>query len=236
MQRAQAATRSVSSFCARSALRASVSAIWCGRPHRKTRAFILSLVLVLGGLAGIVLVRSLAVAGAQHRLATAADAAATEAAASLGTPPHSVPQAAAAPLALESMEAVRRQVPFTIRLPEWLPDGLTLRGAYVGPTQSVAVSYGQSGDPAAGLGLEEGAESASPAGYAFPPSVRQHTLVNGMPATYVHGAWNERGQWQDGADVVFVSWQQGGLIYAVHASGLQLSRDELLRIAESITP
>jgi hypothetical protein len=80
----------------------------------------------------------------------------------------------------------------------------------------------------------------------LPKSREQTVMVNGQPAIYVHGGWRSDGQgdpreslgdlrWDDNIDGAWLSWQDGPGVptYMLAASGLNLSREDMIRIAES---
>jgi hypothetical protein len=54
---------------------------------------------------------------------------------------------------------------------------------------------------------------------------RQKVTVNDQPAIY---------EWVEGKDLGTLSWEQDGFTYTVGGRGLGLSRDSLIRIAETL--
>jgi len=79
----------------------------------------------------------------------------------------------------------------------------------------------------------------------LPKSREQTVMVSDYFATYVHGSWRSDGQgdpnesignhrWDDSRDSAWLSWQEEeGPTYILSASDLKLSREDLIRIAES---
>ncbi len=148
-------------------------------------------------------------------------------------------------ISMPSIEEAQRRVPFPIYLPESLPDGLSMTDIYIitsppsGPRRSIStvgVTY-RDGDGRTvfireTLGVSEGS--------GVPESEIQDSRVNGQPALYAQGGWKPEGdagpslQWVGTMDRKLLSWESGGITYVVDAYGLDLSHDDMIRIAESI--
>ncbi|HVX31336.1 MAG TPA: hypothetical protein VHA53_12725 [Nitrolancea sp.] len=149
--------------------------------------------------------------------------------------------AVAVELPLLSLEEAQQQVNYPIPIPTWIPPGTHLRGAFVSGDGSVSLSYvpngwtGQSSQGGFGIGIRQGA-SAGLGGYEIPSSAIQHVTVNGSPAIYAHGAWDAppNSIWHDDADAAMLSWSADGFVYTLSQGELGLSRDDLIRIAESV--
>ena len=152
----------------------------------------------------------------------------SNAAAAEGTP-WPEPAAEAVPLPRMSFAEAQRRVPFRIRTPAWLPEGLELRWVHVATEPSasgaetpptVILSYRPTnaapGAPSAGLGIEM-RRGPQDGGYVIPASAAEEVLVNGRPATYARGAWThgDRGpvQWDGTADAGMLSWEEGDFTY-----------------------
>jgi hypothetical protein len=77
-------------------------------------------------------------------------------------------------------------------------------------------------------------------GYVIPENVAQTAQVHGRPALYapgglVSGGWLIAGRWDTSIDQGKLSWQdESGLSYVLSYSGLRLSLEDLIRIAESM--
>lgn len=123
-----------------------------------------------------------------------------------------------------SLEEAQRQVTFHIPTPARLPAGLTLKGVRILDSW-VSLSYikQDAGFEYAGLNI-----SIVPGQVADRKHIgvqRQKVMVNGQPAVY---------EWVEGEDLGTLSWQQDGFTYSMGSSRLGLSRDDLIRIAETL--
>jgi hypothetical protein len=147
--------------------------------------------------------------------------------------PATAPRAEEREIPVVTLNQAQEQVSFTIPQPAWLPDGLALKGSHVNPPNWAQVFYARADGKDGGLGLEA-TRGARQGPYAFPNNARQTATVSGQPALYVHGAWTARGEWSDQADAGTLEWSAGGFSYHLSYSGLGLTRDELVRIAESV--
>jgi hypothetical protein len=132
-----------------------------------------------------------------------------------------------------SLAEAQRQVPFAIPQPTWLPEGLILKGAHVSPPNWVNIFYGRTEGGDAGFGIEitygprEGV-------YLYPDAAKQPVMVNGQSAVCVQGAWNEQQEWNATADVAALEWSADGFTYRMGHSGLSLTCNDLIKIAESL--
>lgn len=134
------------------------------------------------------------------------------------------------------LEEVQRQVDFQIRTPTWLPDGIVLRGAVAsGDGQAAVASYRAIRDPNIGLSVQM-RRGRQAGGYGVPASAIEDVWVHGVSAVYARGAWTKDGTWNDSADAHMLSWEDKGFTYYLSSSGLGLSREDLVRIAESLSP
>lgn len=134
-----------------------------------------------------------------------------------------------------SLSAAQQRTPFPIRVPSWLPAGLTLRDATMGTEMppTVMLSYSRADRPSAGMGLQE-IQGLVAGGISVPASRTQDVTVGGKPGIYVHGASEAGGAWSDTVDGGLLSWQAEGMTYVLQYSGLGLSRADLVRVAESL--
>lgn len=148
-------------------------------------------------------------------------------------------------ISMPSIEEAQRRVPFPIYLPRSLPDDLTMIDIYIitsppsGPRRSIStvgVTYrdnvGRTVFIRETLGVSEGS--------GVPESEVQDARVNGRSALYAQGGWQPDGDagpslhWDGTMDRKLLSWESGGITYMVDAYGLDLSREDMIRIAESI--
>jgi hypothetical protein len=143
------------------------------------------------------------------------------------------PRAEVKEMPVVTLAEAQRQVSFKIPEPGWLPEGLTLKGAHVNPPNWASVFYGRADGKDGGLGIEI-AQGAGKTNYVFPDSAKQPVTVNSQPAIYIHGAWNGQGQWNDGEDAAALEWSANGFALYLSGSGLGLSRDDMIRMAESV--
>ncbi len=155
-----------------------------------------------------------------------------------------------------SLEEVRAQINFALRLPAWLPEGLDYTyysihtydpQSWEGSGQKVGVEYGRTPgfDFASGLlrlNANDGPISAPP---LLAESRQQAVTVNGQPGIYVHGGWQDDGRgdpntsigplrWDDQADDAYLTWMQDGVTYLLEAHNLGLDLEDLQRIAASM--
>ena len=54
------------------------------------------------------------------------------------------------------------------------------------------------------------------------------------PAAYAKGGWRSPGAWDETIDLQYLSWEADGMSYVLHDNGVGLSRETLIRIAESL--
>jgi hypothetical protein len=105
---------------------------------------------------------------------------------------------------------------------------------------SLTIVYSKNGAARARLQVTE-AEAGKAMGMIVPESAAQSLTVNGHPASYAHGKWRPANgdpasglQWDSTADDGVLSWDDRGLTYVIWSSGLGLSRDDLVRVGESL--
>jgi hypothetical protein len=151
-------------------------------------------------------------------------------------------------------EEAQRRTPFPILLPTWLPPGVEMTaldaddGSWACPPQEgcgnlelpagVVAMYKKPGDTWSGITLQATKiTSQNYGGYVVDPAAVQDATVNGVPAAYVDRSYEE----QDGqANIVrevdghMLSWEQDGVTYVLQADNLGLTRDQVIRIAESL--
>jgi len=139
-------------------------------------------------------------------------------------------------------DEAQRQVAFSIRVPTWLPTGLTLRGVLVGSSGAVngvpldvkvLTAYRADDGGPGGLHIDQ-VTGAPAGGYGIPAAQTRPALVGGLPATYARGAWQRDGRWDATADAGTLSWADGEFTYVVQYSGLDLSEADLVRLAEGL--
>ena len=146
------------------------------------------------------------------------------------------------PVPMYSLDEAQKLVPYPIPQPSWIPTGFHLRGVFVDGNGLVSLSYVPDGGSTSGrhggfgLSVHPGTEP-SLGGIVIPATAIQHVTVNGAPAVYVQGAWDNQPAalaWHDNADAARVAWAADGFTYLLSGSEMGIGRDELIRIAESI--
>jgi hypothetical protein len=106
------------------------------------------------------------------------------------------------------------------------------------PRPSAIVRFARAHNSAAGGGIHQmpGAERGR---YTVPLDQAKNVQVHGRPAVFAAGAWEmtENGtRWNPGLAAGLLSWSGDGVANALTFSGLSLSREEVIRIAESCVP
>jgi len=99
--------------------------------------------------------------------------------------------------------------------------------------------------PEATLGLDILDRAGLSGGYAAPAGSEQEVEVSGNGAVFVKGAWIRPDEnkppssdniiWDDTADAGMLSWEANGFTYILSGSYLRLSREDYIRIAESVS-
>jgi hypothetical protein len=157
-----------------------------------------------------------------------------------------------------SLAQAQQQVPFPIHLPSWLPEELQLEGidiseggwgcntpeecANLKPPIRVVARYRSISNADANLTIE--ITQVTPeggGGYAVADSAIQAVQVNGQPAVYARGSWEQKQpgnardlQWSDTADSNMLAWIDHDLPYTLTAYNLGLTHEDVIRIAESL--
>ncbi len=126
-----------------------------------------------------------------------------------------------------TLEEAQAQVPFHIPVFTWLPPGLELGGAHVSPPDWAHIYYKptpSSPYPSeAGIGLAV-TRGEDPAQIDIDGTQRRgDIMVNGQPARYWAG--ESRGM---------LRWEADGFSYTLTYSGLDLDREDVKRLAESL--
>lgn len=153
--------------------------------------------------------------------------------------------ASGGPISVPNIGEAQRRAPFPIHLPRVLPEGLTMSDVFIltsppsEPTRSmftVGMTYSYDDERALFIRETQGVSEGS----GVPESQVQDALVNGRSALYAQGGWQRDGdagsslRWDGALDRKLLSWESGGITYVVESYGLNLSRDDMIRVAESI--
>lgn len=115
----------------------------------------------------------------------------------------------------------------------WLPEGMQRVDTDISNLpQSIGNIYGFSnGDE--GTIIVEITQGNKENPEAFPKGAQQPVTVFGLSGTCMPGAWDEQGQWQSDADAGTLAWSGEGFSYRISHTKLELSCEDLLRIAGS---
>jgi hypothetical protein len=154
-----------------------------------------------------------------------------------------------------SQAEIQSRLPFALPVPGWLPEGLTYQGGLIvedpsgkacgqatcstnTPIYDIVLTYGWEDPSKSWLNLQIWSGQPS-GGYVFPQSAAQSVQVNGRAATYALQTWGadpQAGRMNPGG-MQALSWQdQNGFTYLLTTESLELSRQDLIRMAESIKP
>jgi len=141
-----------------------------------------------------------------------------------------------------SLADAQAHVGFPIHTPSWLPASVAFVGVRVlPPADDPELVFLAGGRRLTGPGLRIGErQGTGGGGSAVPASAIENVMVNGRPAVYAKGDYEEAvgqgpgGVWTPGADVQELSWEQSGITYDLTASGLRLTREDVIRVAESV--
>jgi hypothetical protein len=157
-----------------------------------------------------------------------------------------------------SFDEVQARVGFPIPQPAVIPEGLALaathfshyppRGGESTPQTVVVLAYRPAGGPAAepeaALTLVVTDRTVVEGCYAVPAAAEEQVTVNGAPAVYARGAWERTNDdeppalanmaWDAGTDAAMLSWEAEGYTYTLQGFLLGLSREDYIRIAESV--
>lgn len=141
-----------------------------------------------------------------------------------------------------TLDEARQTFPAAFSLPAWLPDGYQMN-----PELSLT-DFSENGNHFVSLLVtyqDEARGTAfflninhSPAGEEYSqiigPGSVEEVSINGRPAGLVRGIWNSQTRQWDDDQHLSLFWQAGGAAYDLSAHEFALSKEDLLRIAESI--
>jgi hypothetical protein len=157
-----------------------------------------------------------------------------------------------------SFHEAQAQVDFPIPQPAVVPEGLELWATHVseypardgqdGSQTIVVLQYLPAGglvvDTTPALSLLITNKTGLQGGYAVAAGAEESVAVNGAPAVYARGAWERIAEdeppaqanlfWDAGSDAAMLSWEADGFTYTLQGYLLGLSREDYIRIAESV--
>lgn len=160
------------------------------------------------------------------------------------------------------LRELQTQAPFAVAPPAWLPGELHYTGGFVDTTttgsQATLVFHRSDADGASAIDLvgqpllfmlvSNGVIENRPLlaeEQVAPVQIRPQSGGSAL-AMYAHGGWRSTQPvtpesntiddlyWDAAADEAWLSWQMQGLNYLLYAQGLGVTREEMVRIAESI--
>lgn len=155
-----------------------------------------------------------------------------------------------------TLDEIRREFPYKLIIPTWLPDDLALSHASLSHSIS---EEDPAGSPCARLVYRTAdapiddphylsfqvspGECGGP--FLLPATKELAVEVNGQPGSFIKGGWRSDGkgdpettygnlQWDDSFGDTYLAWNQEGLNYFIVAFELDLTQEEMIQIAESI--
>lgn len=122
------------------------------------------------------------------------------------------------------------KLPFEPLWGKWFPEGLTWKDLDVSALpKSFSYIWASSTGGKLIIQTTQGAqETPTP----YPKTARHQVTVNGQPGVCVQGGWDAQQQWRSETDAGALEWSADGLSYRISYTGLQLSCDDLLRMAQ----
>lgn len=143
------------------------------------------------------------------------------------------------------LDEAQRLAPFQISLPAWLPDRVVLDHIFCQPNMQKPENSKGSADKCGVLyRIVENRQSSDPVvildmsatsyggGVMVNAAKAVEIKVNGLPALYVKGGYEENMEWRDDAPTSYLAWTRPDAKYVL--LGTNVSREDLLRVAESI--
>ena len=138
----------------------------------------------------------------------------------------------------ETMTVAEAQtrIGYNFKMPAWMPQDYIFDGEVhlwmLGTQPSVFMYWtNQHGEPWDRIMLT--VEKAAVMGMQVGPGGAQEVIVNGKPATYIQGSWNENGEWEESGSMATLMWNDDNWKYSLNA-GDHIKLETLLRIAASL--
>jgi hypothetical protein len=155
-----------------------------------------------------------------------------------------------------SLEEIRRQFPYKLMVPTWLPGDLALAHASLSRSTSPTNPAGSPcvrlvyrtvdapiDDPQYLSFQVSPDECGGP--FLLPGAKEQAVTINDQPGSFVKGGWRSDGkgdpettygslQWDDLAGDTYLAWSQDNLNYFMAAFQLDLTKEEMIQVAESL--
>jgi hypothetical protein len=133
-----------------------------------------------------------------------------------------------------SLAEAQANLPYSISLPAWVPDGFKMGSLaridyFPGAGPQVTITWYGSDPNVGNIDLTIYAQRID---WLVETDDVQEVEVNGQPAALVVGGWDaDSGQWDDEAGRM-LNWMKGNEMYQLHSMGAAI--EDLIRMAESI--
>jgi hypothetical protein len=140
-----------------------------------------------------------------------------------------------------TMDEVKQYAGYQVLVPATLPDGMTFLGAALDPAlKMTSLSIGYSEAERIILIKQqpiESPETCTLCGLVGASASVQQVQINGVPGEYAEGVWEltDNGPvWRDDPYLKTLRWQKDGMAYELIYMGMDLGKDNLVTIAESM--
>jgi hypothetical protein len=138
------------------------------------------------------------------------------------------------PQEILSLENAQAKLPYSIKLPAWVPDGFAMGSSvridyFPGAGPQVTITYYGSDPDVGNIDLTIYAQKID---WQVETEDIQEVDVNGQPAALVNGSWDiDSNRWNREA-ARMLNWMKGKEMYQLHSVGAAV--EDLIRMAESI--
>jgi len=138
-----------------------------------------------------------------------------------------------------SLENARAQLPFTIDLPTWIPQGFNLRTNvkithFQDVSSTVYIDWDTPSQSIFSLIIQQRIDGDS-GRFIIGAGGSEELQINGHPAVLFRGAWNaDTNLWDSKLGLLTLSWQRKDLTYTLQGLDTDISVGDLIRVAESI--
>jgi hypothetical protein len=140
-----------------------------------------------------------------------------------------------------TMDEVKQYAGYQVLAPATLPDGMTFLGAALDPAlKMTSLSIGYSEAERIILIKQqpiESPETCTLCGLIGASASVQQVQINGVPGEYAEGVWEltDNGPvWRDDPYLKTLRWQKDGMAYELIYMGMDLGKDNVVTIAESM--
>ncbi|GAP13727.1 hypothetical protein LARV_01482 [Longilinea arvoryzae] len=168
------------------------------------------------------------------------------------SPSETVPNPAVLPTSLvdsQKVDEISRRAGWTVKSPTWLPQGYTFHDALYDSTNQVvlltflATRQLPGGDPSMtetkALTLVEAMRNDIIPLMVAPSAAVEDITLNGKAAAYAVGAWENdastgQATWNNAYPLQNVYWQIDAVFLSLNTDDAQVSKEDLIRMAESL--